>query len=119
MTRIRFMKERARNIICNNDPMFRVIRSEQRELSKGLYLFSTLIRESGTGKVYKVCYTAGVKVKGWKKLPIRPFDFEEPLFSEEVDDGEKGLACQRFGILPVMMCSRQSPDGLVESVLSQ
>lgn len=80
MTVIRFMKEKAREIVSNKDPRFYVISSEQQEQVRGLYRFQTLIRELQTGKFYTATYTAGVK--GWARHPVRPFDTDEPLFQE-------------------------------------
>lgn len=82
MTVIRFMKDKAREIVGNKDPRFYVISSEQEEKVRGLYLFHTLIRELSTGKCYKTTYTAGVR--GWHRQPVRPFDADDPVFQEVV-----------------------------------
>lgn len=82
MTVIRFMKDKAREIVGNKDPRFYVISSEQQETVRGLYRFRTLIRELQTGKFYKVTYTAGVR--GWARNPVRPFDSDEPVFQEVI-----------------------------------
>lgn len=82
MTLIRFMKDKAREIVFNKDPQFKVVLHEQQEKGRGQYLFKTLIRELRTGKYYSVSYTAGVR--GWKKLPIQPFDSDDPVFQEVV-----------------------------------
>ncbi|MBU1171564.1 MAG: hypothetical protein KKD44_18570 [Proteobacteria bacterium] len=80
MTLIRFMKDKARDIVYNKDPRFQVIFHEQREQGRGRYLIKTLIKELRTGKYYRAFYTAGVR--GWKKHPIQPFDTDEPVFQE-------------------------------------
>lgn len=86
MTVIRFMKDKAREIVGNKDPRFYVISSEQKETVRGLYRFQTLIRELQTGKFYKVSYTAGVK--GWARNLVRPFDSDDPVFQEVIMETE-------------------------------
>lgn len=84
MTVIRFMKDKAREIVGNKDPRFYVISSEQMEQRRGLYRFQTLIRELQTGKYYTTTFTAGVK--GWSRHLIKPFDSDEPVFQEVVGE---------------------------------
>ena len=96
MTVIRFMRDKARAIVLNKDPRFSVVLHEQREMGKGVYLITTLIRELQTGRYYKACYTLGAR--SFLNQPIRPFDADDPLF-QEVEPGKNPGFDIRSGIL--------------------
>ena len=80
MTLIRFMKERARQIVFDQDPGFKVVSYEQIEAGNGIYDCRTIIRELRTGKFFKSQFRAGLKASG--KIQLMPFDSDDPVFQE-------------------------------------
>lgn len=80
MTVIRFLRDKARAIVLNKDPRFSVVIYEQRELGRGMYHVTAVVRELGTGKYFKASYMGGFR--GFFKQPVRPFEADEPLFRE-------------------------------------
>lgn len=80
MTLIRFMKEKARDIVFDKDPGFRVIAYEQVEHERDVYLYRTIIRELRTGKYFVGNYR--VDLKALRKKPVCPFENDDPVFQE-------------------------------------
>ena len=80
MTLIRFMKERARQIVFDQDPGFKVVSYEQVELKGGVYMCKAIIQELGTGKYFRSSFQAGTSPYG--KTCIKPYEQDEPVFEE-------------------------------------
>ncbi len=80
MTLIRFMKERARKIVFNQDPGFKVVSYEQMELRDGVYMCRPIIKELGTGKFFKSSFQVGSN--SFNKSRLRPYEKDEPVFEE-------------------------------------
>lgn len=82
MTLIRFMKDRARDIIFDRDPGFRVVAYDHIEYENGVYKYRTIIHELRSGKFFKSDYRAAIGQAG--KNSLQPFDQDEPVFQEVV-----------------------------------
>ncbi len=91
MTLIRFMKERARQIVFDQDPGFKVVAYEQVEDGKGFYKCSTIIHELSTGKFFRSQFRAGVDSTG--KIQLKPFENDDPVFQEvEIENSLREMA---------------------------
>ena len=80
MTLIRFMKERARQIVFDQDPGFKVVSYEQVELKDGIYMCKAIIQELGTGKFFRSSFQTGTSP--YSNTGIKPYEKDEPVFQE-------------------------------------
>lgn len=80
MTLIRFMKERARQIVFDQDPGFKVVAYEQIETGKGIYECRTIIHELSTGKFFRSQFRAMKDSSG--VIELKPFENDDPVFQE-------------------------------------
>ena len=90
MTFIRFMKDKARDIIFDKDPGFRVVAYDYIEYKNGVYKYRTIIQELRSGKFFKSDYSANALRTG--KNSLKPFDKDEPVFQEVVLNRDKSRA---------------------------
>ncbi len=82
MTLIRFLKERARQIVFDQDPGFKVVSYEQVEHKGGVYMCNAIIQELGTGKFFRSSFRTGMSPYG--KTGLMPYEKDEPVFEEIV-----------------------------------
>ena len=80
MTMIKFMKERAQQIVFDQDPGFKVITYEQVDEGNGFYNCRTIIHELSTGKFFLSQFKTGGQSA--ERITLKPFENDEPVFQE-------------------------------------
>ena len=78
--KIEFSKERAFQIVRDNDERYRRVENKWIDEKKGIDTIQVIVQDNETGRYYKTVYDTGRK---WTTGDVyRPFDRDKPIFIE-------------------------------------